>query len=434
MVREKWGSRLGFLLAGIGSAVGLGNVWRFSYIVGQNGGGAFLMPYLISIFAFGLPLMILEFSIGRHFKGSVVSCMRKIKNSFKWVGVVIVAVNTVVLSYYLVITGWTVAFLSLTLLKSDMDFNTFSQTYYTPLFFVIVAFITAFVVMKGVKSGIERTSKIMVPSLGILLLGMVVYALTLPNAVTGILFYFKPDLSTFNDHSMWSAAFGQAFFSLSVGSGILLTYGSYLDEKESLVSNSAIITLFDLMISIVSAVIIFSIVFSFNLEPAAGPNLAFSTLPHVFSTVPYGMMLAAVFYLLLFSAALTSSISMFEVTTAAFIDDAHLSRAKSSMILLGILLVLGLPSALSYSGMNLQLGGIPFLDHLDQLFGSLAIMFTALLISVSFTWFFDNRIVKNQINKNSRWNVGNSIFVLAKYMIPIVLFYVLAARVFNLFL
>ncbi|MFO7968321.1 MAG: sodium-dependent transporter [Archaeoglobaceae archaeon] len=432
MVREEWGSRLGFLLAGVGSAVGLGNVWRFSYIVGQNGGGAFLVPYLVSIIAFGLPLMMLEFSVGRHFKGSVVSCMRKIKDSFRWVGVVIVAVNTVVLSYYLVITGWTVAFLSLTLLRSEMDFNSFSQTYYTPLFFIIVAFITAFVVMRGVKSGIEKTSKIMIPSLGILLMGMVVYALTLPNAVDGILFYFKPDLSMFNDYSMWSAAFGQAFFSLSVGSGILLTYGSYLDDKESLVSNSVIITFFDLMISIVSAVIVFSIVFSFSLEPAAGPNLAFSTLPHVFSSVPYGMVLAAVFYLLLFFAALTSSISMFEVTTAAFIDEARLSRAKSSMILLAILLVLGLPSALSYSGMSLQLDGIPVLDHVDQLFGSVAILFTALLISVSVTWFFDNRIIKNQINKNARWNVGNSVFVLVKYIIPIALFYVLAARIFNL--
>ncbi len=159
MGREKWSSRLGFLLAGIGSAVGLGNVWRFPYIVGQNGGGAFLIPYLIAIMLFGIPLMILEFSVGRQFKGSIVSSLKSIRQELKWIGVFVTIVLTVILSYYLVITGWTLAFFIFTMTGTEMIFDHFTQTYFSPVFFIIVALITAFIVTRGVRGGIERTSK-----------------------------------------------------------------------------------------------------------------------------------------------------------------------------------------------------------------------------------------------------------------------------------
>jgi NSS family neurotransmitter:Na+ symporter len=429
MGREKWSSRSGFLLAGIGSAVGLGNVWRFSYIVGQNGGGAFLIPYLISVVLFGIPLMILEFSIGRHFKGSIVSSLKEIRKELKWVGVFVTIVSTVILSYYLVITGWTLAFFIFTVLGTELVFDTFTQTYFSPVFFTIVVFITSFVVARGVRGGIERTSRIMVPALMILLAGMVVYALTLPKAMEGISFYLTPDFSKLADNSVWTAAFGQAFFSLSVGSGILLTYGSYLDESVSLEINTGIIAFFDSLISFISGLVVFSIVFSFGFEPAAGPKLAFSTLPLIFVKVPYGSFLAGVFYLLLFFAALTSAISMLEVGVAVLVDEISLSRFKASSLLSGIILVLGLPAALSYSRMGLQLLNIPILDLLDILFGSLSIMLTALLISVSATWFCERRVIKNQINKNARWKMGGVIFFLLKYLIPMALLYVLVTRI-----
>jgi NSS family neurotransmitter:Na+ symporter len=429
MAREKWSTRTGFLLAGIGSAVGLGNVWRFPYIVGENGGGAFLIPYLIAIFVLGLPLMMLEFSVGREFKGSVVSSMKKINGQLRWVGIIVVIVSIVVLSYYLVVTGWTIAFLILTLLGIEIIFEEFTLTYLSPVFFVVVTFITSYIVMRGIKGGIEKTSKIMVPALGILLIGMLLYALTLPNAIDGISFYLTPDFSRLSDHSVWAAAFGQAFFSLSVGSGILLTYGSYLDEKISIPNNSIIITICDLLISFISGLIVFSIVFSFGFEPAAGPRLAFSTIPVIFDQVPYGFLLAAVFFLLLFFAALTSAISMLEVGVSTLVDELKMTRKKATSLLTLVILVLGFPAALSYSGMKLTIFSTPVFDLMDMLFGSIGLMLTALLISVSVTWFMDNSIMKDQLKKNTHWNASKIVFVLGKYVIPIILIYVLAVRI-----
>ncbi|RZN42871.1 MAG: sodium-dependent transporter [Methanophagales archaeon ANME-1-THS] len=431
MPRERWSSRIGFLLAGIGSAVGLGNIWRFPYIVGQNGGGAFLIPYLISILLLGIPLMILEFAVGRHFRGSTVSSLKRIRNELKWIGVIVTIVSTVILSYYLVITGWTLAFFIFMLSGTELVFGEFIQTYFSPLFFVIVVFMTSFIVAKGIRRGIERTSTIMVPALMGLLAVMVVYALTLPKAVDGISFYLTPDFSRLLDYSVWIAALGQAFFSLSVGSGILLTYGSYLDERVSLESNSGIIALSDSLISFISGLVVFSIVFSFNFEPAAGPSLAFATLPLIFMKVPYGFLLADVFYLLLFFAALTSAISMLEVGVAVLVDETSMSRLKAASLLSVIILVLGFPAALSYSRIGLQLLNTPVLDLMDRLFGSLAIIFTALLISVSSTWFCPKRTIVNQINKNTKCNLGAIIFFLLKYIIPLALFFVLVSSIIG---
>lgn len=272
MPRERWSSRLGFLLAGIGSAVGLGNVWRFPYITGQNGGGAFLIPYVISVLLLGIPLMMLEISVGRHFKRSVVSSMRSINGRLTWVGLFVVLVALLVLSYYLVVTGWTFAYFLYALSGTEPVFEEFTRTYNSLLFFVVVTVLMALIVARGIRGGIERTNQLLVPAFVILLLLLAVYALALPRAVDGVLFYLTPDFTRLSDYSVWLAAFGQAFFSLSVGSGILITYGSYLDESVSLPSNMGIIALTDSFISFISGLVIFPIVFSFGFEPAAGPE------------------------------------------------------------------------------------------------------------------------------------------------------------------
>ncbi|RZN38403.1 MAG: sodium-dependent transporter [Methanophagales archaeon ANME-1-THS] len=429
MPREKWSSRIGFLLAGIGSAVGLGNVWRFPYIAGQNGGGAFLIPYVISVVLLGIPLMILEFAVGRHFKGSIVSSLKRIRKELRWVGMIVMIVSALVLSYYLVITGWTLAFFLFTLIGTKLVFEDITQSYLSPVFFAIVGVIMSVIVARGIGRGIEKTNKIMVPGLVLLLAVMVVYALTLPNAMDGISFYLTPDFSKLLDYSVWTAAFGQAFFSLSVGSGILLTYGSYLDERVSLESNTSIIAVFDTLIAFISGLVVFSIVFSFNFEPAAGPQLAFATLPLIFKEAPYGIVLGGVFYLLLFFAALTSAISMLEVGVAVLIDETSMSRLKAASLFSGILFVLGFPAALSYSRMSLQILNTPVLDLMDRLFGSHGTIFTALLTSVAATWFCDKRTIVNQINKNTNCNLGGFIFFLLKYIIPLALFYVLVASI-----
>jgi NSS family neurotransmitter:Na+ symporter len=433
MPREKWSSRLGFLLAGIGSAVGLGNVWRFPYITGQNGGGAFLIPYVISVLLLGIPLMMLEISVGRHFKRSVVSSMRSINGRLKWVGLFVVLVALLILSYYLVVTGWTFAYFLYSLSGTEPVFEEFTQTYDSLLFFVVVTVLMALIVTRGIRSGIERTNQLLVPAFVILLLLLAVYALALPRAVDGVLFYLTPDFAKLSDYSVWLAAFGQAFFSLSVGSGILITYGSYLDESVSLPSSMGIIALSDSFISFISGLVIFPIVFSFGFEPAAGPKLAFSTLPYIFAQAHYGSVLAVIFYLVLFFAAITSAISLLEVGVTVLVDETTLSRRKATTLLAGIVLLLGMPAALSYSRVGLQVLQMPVLDLMDPLFGTFAIILSALFISVSATWFVKKEVIATQINQNARWQLGEKIFPLIKFFIPLVLTLIFIARIASYF-
>ncbi len=428
MQREQWSSRIAFLLAGIGSAIGLGNVWRFPYITGQNGGGAFLIPYVISVLLFGIPLMILEFAVGRHFKRSIVSSMRRINGRLKWVGLFAMLVALLVLSYYLVITGWTFAFLFFTVTGTELVFEEFIQTQYSPVFFVLVTVIMALIVVRGIRGGIENANRILVPAFLVMLMLLAVYALSLPRAEDGLLFYLKPDFTKLTDYSVWLAALGQAFFSLSVGSGILLTYGSYLDESVSLPSNTGIIALSDSLMSFISGLVIFPIVFSFGFEPAAGPKLAFSTLPYIFARAPYGAILATIFYLILFFAALTSAISLLEVGVTVLIDETTLSRRSATALLTGTVLLLGMPAALSYSRVGLQVLHMPVLDLMDLLFGSLAIILSALFISVAVTWFFKKEVIANQINQNARWQLGEMIFALIKFFIPFALILIFIAK------
>ncbi len=431
MPREKWSSRLGFLLAGIGSAVGLGNVWRFPYITGQNGGGAFLIPYVISVLLLGIPLMMLEISVGRQFKRSVVSSMRSINGRLTWVGLFVALVALLVLSYYLVVTGWTFAYFLYSLSGSEPVFEEFTQTYNSLIFFVVVTVLMALIVTRGIRSGIERANQLLVPAFVILLLLLVVYSLALPRALDGVLFYLTPDFARLSDYSVWLAAFGQAFFSLSVGSGILITYGSYLDESVSLPSSMGIIALTDSFISFISGLVIFPIVFSFGFEPAAGPKLAFSTLPYIFAQAQYGAVLAVIFYLVLFFAAITSAISLLEVGVTVLVDETRLSRRTATALLAGMVLLLGVPSALSYSQVGLQVLQMPVLDLMDPLFGTFAIILAALFISVSATWFVKKEVIVNQINQNARWQHGEQIFALIKFFIPFALTLIFIARIVS---
>ena len=228
---EKWSSKLGFILAAVGSAVGIGNIWRFSTVVGQNGGGAYLIPYLIAVFLFALPLMILELMIGRHLQGTVISTFGKVKKQFRFFGWIICAIVFVILSYYLVITGWTLGYLIISLSNSGTTFIEFTSSYQPIVYFILVTIITGFIISFGVKKGIERISTLLMPFSFILLIILAIFCAPLSGFGAGIGFFFTPDFSVLSNPLIWSAAFGQAFFSLSVGFGVLLTYGGYLDKK-----------------------------------------------------------------------------------------------------------------------------------------------------------------------------------------------------------
>lgn len=418
MSREKWSSSIGFILASIGSAVGIGNIWRFPYIVGSNGGGAFLFPYLIAVFLFGLPLMMLEFTMGRHFRTSVVPTFSVIRKRFRLAGFYLVFVMSIILSYYLVITGWVLAYSLFFILRKPISFSLFTDSYYPLLFFLISGGITSFVVRAGVKQGIEKLSKLLIPLLFGMLLLLLASSLSLPGAMLGIEFYLAPDFSKLSDPFVWTAALGQAFFSLSVGTGILLTYGSYMQD-EKIVKSATIVTVSDLLVAMTAGLVVFPIVFSFGLDPAAGVQLTFVTLPPIFQEMNFGIFLGAVFFLLLFFAALTSAVSMLEVPVATFIDTYGFDRKKATSIASIIIILIGLPSALSYTALKLELFGTPLLDLKDYAFGTIGITTAGLILSVIAGWFLDPKIIFEKIGGGRK--MQRLFILIIRFFIPIIL-------------
>ncbi|HDD72734.1 MAG TPA: sodium-dependent transporter [Candidatus Aenigmarchaeota archaeon] len=419
MEREHW-SKIGFILASIGSAVGLGNVWRFPYIVGENGGGAFLIPYFIAVLFFAVPVMMIEFAAGRRFDGSVLTTLKRINPKIKPVGLVPVTVNLFILSYYLVVTGWTFAYFIFSLL-GYMEFEVFIESGYSLFLFLGILLLTAIIVNLGIKKGIERTCRYLLPVLFIFILILAIRSVSLPGMMEGISFYLTPDLSVLSNPNIWILAFGQAFFSLSVGFGIMLTYGSYLDRREDVPKSVLVIAGADTLIAILAGFIIFPVVFSFGFNPAAGPELAFITLPKIFSVMFLGQIFGAAFFFLLFIGAVTSAISMFEVGVTTLIDELKMSRIRATALVTCILGMIGLPSALSYSGFDIHLFGRPFLDSVDIIFGSLITPISAALLCISIAWFWKPKELWKEINRNTKLKIPFFIVYLVRYLIPAIL-------------
>jgi NSS family neurotransmitter:Na+ symporter len=283
------------------------------------------------------------------------------------------------------------------------------------------------VVSRGVREGIERISTLLIPvSIGTLII-LALYGATLPGFSEGLAFLFTPDFSVLYDPLIWSAAFGQAFFSLSVGTGILLTYGAYVSRDQGIPVASVIVTVTDLAVALIAGIVIFPIVFSFSLVPTMGAELAFSTLPKAFAMMPGGWLFAAVFFLVLFFAALTSAISMLEVSVAAVRESLGWSRIRAAALLTGAVIIIGLPSALSYSAMDLRIGEIRVLDFMDETVGTLGLPIAALLLAVVFTWFLPRTVLADEIGETS----ARLIHPLCRFVIPAVLIVTTAARLLS---
>jgi NSS family neurotransmitter:Na+ symporter len=413
---ERWSSHIGFILAAVGAAVGIGNIWRFPALLGQNGGGAYLIPYLIAVFFFALPLMILEIAIGRHFRGTVVSSFKAVRPGFSTIGWLICAIIFLILSYYIIIAGWTLAYAVFSATGDSATFASFSGSWMPVLYGIGAVILTGLVVAAGVRAGIERIAVIMVPIIIVVLGALVIYCMTLPGFTEGILFMFTPDFSVLSRPGIWIAAFGQAFFSLSVGEGILLTYGSYMAKEQDILRSCLIITLADVGIALLAGLIIFPIVFTFGLSPTAGTELAFTTLPLAFSLMPAGQLIAVAFFIVLFFAAFTSSVAMLEVSVASVQEAAGWSRKKTAAILTGILLLVSLLSALSYSAARLSIAGIPVLDIMDETIGTLGLHLAAIVIALAFTWFLPREIFEAETGGATGF--GRLTFILCKYVIP----------------
>ena len=442
--RENWGSKTGFILAAAGSAIGLGNIWKFPYIAGENGGASFVIVYLICIAVIGLPVLIAEILIGRTTQRNPVGAFYKLSRSKFWAGVggIGVICGFLILSFYAVIAGWSLGYIVEAIRGSFYDFSDPSAStghfnflvgniFWILGFFILFMLLTMVIVFAGIQKGIERGSKILMPILLVLLLILMVRGLTLEGAGSGMEFLWNPDWSKINAQSVL-IALGHAFFTLSLGMGAMLTYGSYMSKKDSIPNSSVQIVALDTVIALIAGTAIFTSVFAVGLDPAAGPGLIFHTLPAVFIKMPGGYIFSILFFILLTIAALTSAISLLEVVTSYFVDERGWKRHSAVIFLTVVVFLLGVPSALSYNILSgFTLFNLNFFDLVDFLASNILLPLGGLLISifVAWIWGFDKALVnlkegaENMIEKYpwtmSFWKV------FLKYFAPILIFLVL---------
>lgn len=416
--REHWNSNVGFILASVGSAVGIGNVWRFPYLVGTNGGGAFLFPYVVILTTFGLALMVLELAVGRYYQTSIIGCLTRIKKRFKWAGVFTVIVTFVVTSYYLVILGWILSYVFIMIFEPTLGFDSFSISFYPVAAFFAVVGINYLIIRKGISGGIEKINKVGVILLVCILVPLTVYAVFLPGSETGIMFYLWPDFEKIFEPPIWAAAFGQAFFSLSIGFGTLVAYGSYLRSKGSLVKASSAIVAFDTIIAFIAGLMIFSFLFSFGMEPDQGASLVFKVMPSIFSQIEFGAVIAVLFFALLFIAGITSSVSLFQVPISAMEDNVGMRRGRAVLVVTGLVTLIGIFSALSYSPIKLAVGGMPVFDFMDTMFGTYGITISAIIFVTIVSWFMDKRSLLEHIQQGSRIKIPYMLIYFARFVLP----------------
>ena len=440
--RGQWGSKFGFVMAAAGSAVGLGNIWRFPYITGQNGGGAFVLVYLMCVILIGVPLLFSEMGFGRFTKKSTIGAFKDTGAGPFWMGtgaILALMVSFFVLSYYGVIAGWTIGYIFKSLTGSTETFAAFAAnpTYTIPLMGVFTV-ATVLIVLGGVSGGIEKAAKVLMPLLFGLIIVVAIKSLTLEGAMKGVDFYLNPDFSKING-STFLTALGQAFFSMSIGWGIMITYGSYLPKSANIVSSGVWVGLMDASVALLAGFMIFPAVFAFGKSPEAGPTLVFQVLPEIFASMPGGGIIGAVFFLLLTVAALTSSISMLEVPASYFMDEKKWSRKKSAWLVGILLFIVGIPSALSSGGsafftnMHVSIFGNEingFMDILDYFFGTFFIVVVALITCVYVAWKMPINNIVSEIDQGSpRFRAGtfpSKAFVFfIRYVCPIVILAVL---------
>ncbi|MFO7586716.1 MAG: sodium-dependent transporter [Gemmatimonadota bacterium] len=449
--RDTWGSKLAFILAAAGSAIGLGNIWGFPTVAGQNGGAAFLLVYLMAVAFIGAPVMLAELIVGRRTGRNPVGAFKALAPGTAWVvvGGIGVLTGLAILSFYSVIAGWTLAYI----LKTAV--GTFGPGADTVEIFAEVAggpvqaigwhlafiALTIYVVLGGVRDGIERWTKVLMPVLAVLLALLAVRAVTLSGAGAGLEFYFKPDFSKVTG-AVVLAAIGQAFFSLSLGMGAMITYGSYVSKKDDLVSSAGWVTGFDTAIAILAGLIIFPTLFHAGLTPGeGGPGMVFVVLTSLLSTIPPaplgGIVFGTGFFVLLGIAALTSSVSLLEVVTAWAVDERGWSRRKAAVTLGGAAFLLGIPSALASGAVgwltDLPGVGTDFLSFLFTIFGQYSLVIGALLISLFAGWVWGVRAAGEEVKANDgKFPFGRLWSFLIRFVCPVAITAILANLVWGL--
>ncbi len=436
--RDTWGSKLAFILAAAGSAVGLGNIWGFPTMAAANGGAAFLVIYLLAVVLVGAPVMLAELAIGRRAQRNPVGAFRALRPGSPWVAVGGLGVFTglMILSFYSVIAGWTMAYvakIATGAIAAGVDTGAvFADVAGSPVsaigWHLAFMLITVLIVVGGVRAGIERWSMILMPALGLLLILLVLRAVTLPGASVGLEFYLRPDFSEVTGRTVL-AAIGQAFFSLSLGMGAMITYGSYVSRKDDLETSALYVTGFDTSVAFLAGLLIFPTLFNAGMDPGqGGPGMVFVVLASLLGTIPPqpwgGTVFGVAFFVLLGIAALTSSISLLEVVVSYFVDERKWSRKRAAVTVGGLAFLIGIPSALA-SGAVEWLTSVPgvgmdFLTFLFTIFGQFSLVIGAFFISIFAGWVWGARAAAEEVRSNDgRFSLESTWSFLIRFLCPV---------------
>jgi len=440
--RSNFTGKIGFVLAAAGSAVGLGNIWRFPYLAAQYGGGIFLLVYLILAVTFGFALMLAEIAIGRKTGLSVVGAYKKLDKRFSFLGILAAAVPIIILPYYCVIGGWVTKYMfafatgGATNAATDGYFNGFISNATEPLvWFAIFLGVTALIVLLGVDKGIEKLSKFIMPVLILLTLFIAIYSMCMPGAIDGVLYYITPDFSKFSVNTVLGAM-GQLFYSMSIAMGIMITYGSYMKKDVNIESAVHQIEIFDTGIAFLAGLMIIPSAYVFYGGDAGkignGPGLMFDTLPKVFETMPGGEIVGAVFFFMVFFAALTSSISLMETVVSIFCDKFHWNRKLTCLFVIGISIVLGVPSSLGNGAWkNFTIIGMDFLTFCDFLCNSVIMPIVALLTCILVGYIIKPAAIAEEVELSAKFKNKALFNFVIKYMAPICIVLILVSSVLS---
>lgn len=430
--REHWGSRFGFIMAAAGSAVGLGNIWRFPYLAGQNGGGAFMIIYVACVVLVGFSIMLAEFTVGRRNQLAAVGAYKSNSRSWTFAGVLGVISGFFIMGFYPVVGGWAIAYIfkSITGLTAEVGaigdaFGSFIGNPVQPLIWMLLFMVlNSVIVGRGISKGIELASKILMPLLIILLAIVAIKGFTIPGSSAGMAFLFVPDWSAVTG-STFLAALGQAFFSLSLGMGCMITYGSYLKRDQNLPGNALIVVSMDTGIAIFAGIALFPALFGFGMEPTAGPGLVFVVVPQIFAQMGgIGPILSAIFFIALFIAALTSSVSLQEVVVAYLMDERKVGRTKATVGSGVIMTLMCVASSLSLGAMSgVTVLGVGAFDFFDLLTDKIFLAIGGMLLAIFVGWFLKKEDLKDELTNGGtkEFKFFEVWYVLVKFVVPVLI-------------
>lgn len=444
--KSQWGSKIGFILASAGSAIGLGAVWKFPYMTAANGGGSFLLIFLIFTLLIGLPLLLAEFVLGRGAAVSAVKTFGKLGKNKKYniFGIIGAFALFVLLSFYSVIGGWILVYLGISIADA---LGIYSTSDYVALFSTIISnpwialgaqamfiLLNVLIVSRGVQKGIERASKIMMPMLFIIFLIIITRSLTLPNSMAGVTYFLKPDFSKITTSGLLFAL-GQSFFALSIGVTAMLTYASYLNKQVNMVQSGVSVVMMNIAVSIMAGLAIFPAMSSFGMESEGGPSLLFIVLPQLFNNMAFGKIFYILFLILFLFATITSSVVMLEINVGNLTDQKNTNRTKWSVIVGILTFVFGIPSALSYGTLaNTLFFGKTFFDSMDFLVSNILMPLGCLFLSIFTGYVLDKKVAMRELHVKEDNKVSLGFFkvwlFLLRYILPIIITIVCLAQFF----